>query len=68
MTVLTQKSQVTIPKKIRELAGLSPGEEIEFEAKGSYIVLRKKGKTIMIEKYRGILGTGKTENIMQELR
>ena len=29
---LTSKSQVTLPKAIRELLGVSPGQEIDYEA------------------------------------
>ena len=37
---LTSKGQVTIPQNIRELAGLRPYDEVEFEFKKNHIVLR----------------------------
>lgn len=39
---VTSKGQVTIPQKIRELAGISPQTAVEFEYVGGQVVLRKK--------------------------
>jgi antitoxin PrlF len=36
---LTSKGQVTIPQNIRELAGLKPYDEVEFEYRNKQIVL-----------------------------
>lgn len=38
---LTVKSQVTVPKDIRDALGVKPGELIAFERDGDRIVLRK---------------------------
>jgi AbrB family looped-hinge helix DNA binding protein len=38
---ITQKGQVTIPKRVREQAGLSAGSEVEFGVEGDVIVLKK---------------------------
>ena len=38
---LTSKGQVTIPQGIRELAGLLPGSEVEFQFKNGQVVLEK---------------------------
>lgn len=38
---ITQKGQVTIPKSVREQAGLSAGSEVEFGVEGDVIILRK---------------------------
>lgn len=38
---LTSKCQVTIPQKIRELAGLSPGSEVEFQFADGRVWLEK---------------------------
>jgi AbrB family looped-hinge helix DNA binding protein len=37
---LTSKGQVTIPQKIRELAGLKPYDEVEFEYRNKQIVVK----------------------------
>jgi len=38
---LTSKGQVTIPQAIRELAGLLPGCEVEFQFRNGQVVLEK---------------------------
>lgn len=43
MTTLTSKGQVTIPKSVRDLLGLTPGVEIDFEiANDGRVYLRPK--------------------------
>ena len=39
--VVTEKGQVTIPKRIREAAGVLPGTEVEFALKAGTIVITK---------------------------
>jgi antitoxin PrlF len=38
---LTSKCQVTIPQGIRELAGLVPGSEVEFQFRNGCVTLEK---------------------------
>jgi AbrB family looped-hinge helix DNA binding protein len=38
---ITEKGQVTIPKKVRDRAGIGPGSEVEFAVDGEVIILRK---------------------------
>ena len=38
---LTSKGQVTIPQAIRELAGLAPGSEVEFEFRQGRVWIEK---------------------------
>lgn len=38
---LTSKGQVTIPQDIRQLAGLTPGSEVEFQFRNGQVVLEK---------------------------
>jgi len=41
-TRMTRKGQVTVPKKMRELLRLAPGDSVEFELNASgEVVLRK---------------------------
>ena len=42
--MLTQKSQVTIPKKVRKILGIGPGDEIDFDIVKNKIILHKKKK------------------------
>lgn len=37
--LVTDKGQVTIPKRIRDAAGVSPGSEVSFSLEGSRIVI-----------------------------
>lgn len=37
---VTSKGQVTIPKEIRDGAGIGPGTEVEFELAGGTVTLR----------------------------
>ncbi len=41
---ITSKGQVTIPRHIREQAGLLPATEVEFEFARGRVTLRAKGK------------------------
>ncbi len=36
-SILTKKSQITIPKKIREFLGLKPGERVAFVIEGDTV-------------------------------
>lgn len=38
---VTQKGQVTIPKEVRDRAGIVPGSEVEFVIDGDVVTLRK---------------------------
>jgi AbrB family looped-hinge helix DNA binding protein len=38
---ITSKGQVTIPKEIREQAGLLPETEVEFEIDGGVVTIRR---------------------------
>ncbi len=40
---VTEKGQVTIPKELRDAYGIGAGTEVQFEANGSTIVVRKVG-------------------------
>jgi len=45
-TVVTSKGQVTIPKKVREYLGITPGTAVEFELQhdGRVVVHKVDGK------------------------
>ena len=38
-SVLTKKSQVTVPKQIRELLGIGPGDQVHFKAEEDRVYL-----------------------------
>ncbi len=40
LSTITTKGQVTIPKKLRDLFGMSPHDKVDFSAKGDMLILR----------------------------
>ncbi|MAE13027.1 AbrB family transcriptional regulator [Candidatus Woesearchaeota archaeon] len=68
MVTLTQKSQVTIPKNIRTVLGVHPGDEVEFVLHQKKVVVHKKPKKLPLEKWRGHLGKFSSDTAMEELR
>ena len=40
---VTEKGQVTIPKALRDAAGILPGSQVAFSLEGGKIVIRKVG-------------------------
>ena len=71
---LTVKSQVTVPKAVREHMGIKPGAEVDYEplAHGSVRMVaaaKKQAEPNPFAKWRGTGVSGMTtEEIMQETR
>ena len=40
-TTITVKGQVTLPKKVREAAGLRPGDQVEVRAEGGSVIVER---------------------------
>ncbi|CAM5490382.1 AbrB/MazE/SpoVT family DNA-binding domain-containing protein [Eoetvoesiella caeni] len=40
---ITEKGQVTIPKRLRDAAGILPGSYVSFALEGGKIIIRKAG-------------------------
>jgi AbrB family looped-hinge helix DNA binding protein len=63
---VTAKGQVTIPKRVRDLLGIGPGSEIDFErAPDGRVVLVKTGKKAQPSRFarlRGHAGKGSSTN------
>ena len=68
MTTLTQKGQATIPRNVREILGIHPGDEFEFDIEEDTVIVHKKEKELPFHKWRGYLGKLRTKDIMDELR
>ena len=56
---VTSKGQVTIPKNIREAAGLLPNTEVQFERRGNTVYLRRSRRT---------KGLSRGERLVEHLR
>ena len=56
MPKLTQKSQVTIPKTVRQVLGVSPGDEVDFQiTESSQVFVIKSTSNSPFDKYIGYL-------------
>lgn len=75
-TTVTSKGQVTIPKRVRDAAGIKPGSKVEFTYRDGEITLAPARKPISksdfrrrLEKVRGTLKLGmSTDDFMKLLR
>jgi AbrB family looped-hinge helix DNA binding protein len=56
---VTEKGQVTLPKKLRDKYGITPATEIEFIERDGMIVIVKKAAMSVLSRYRGIAGKKK---------
>lgn len=71
---ISERGQITLPKKVRDRHGLRPNTEVEIVEVNHQLVLRKKsgGSRMNIEAVRGILkghAWGKTtDEVMRRLR
>jgi AbrB family looped-hinge helix DNA binding protein len=71
---LTSKSQVTLPKAIRDFLGVSPGQEIDYEAlaDGRVVIFPVCHQSAADNPFKQLLGVGRrkrpTDEIMRETR
>jgi AbrB family looped-hinge helix DNA binding protein len=67
--VVSEKGQVTIPKKLRDQLGLRPGTVLEFEEERGRLVARKATEVDRFEAVRGILKLDvSVDEFIEELR
>ena len=58
MPRMTSKGQVTIPKNIREVLGVKPGDQVEFELLSDQrVIVKPVLATAVFERYVGCLTT-----------
>ena len=68
---LTSKGQITIPKKVRDKMGVSPGEELQFEEKDGVFFIKKGVRKSPFDRWVGYLEkrTKKdSDTIIEEMR
>jgi len=61
-TRVTSKGQVTIPKRMRDAKGLTPGKLVTFDTRGEGVLILPAGKRpkSVFEKWQGRLRGGMT--------
>ena len=57
-----------MPKQVRIVLGLKPGDEVDFNLEEGKVVVYKKHKKLPFEKWKGYLGRFKTSKLMDEIR
>lgn len=66
-----EKGQVTIPIEFRDALGLLPGSSVEFERRGSELVIRKANSSArgdrLVERLRGRSKSGMTTEELMAL-
>lgn len=66
---VSEKGQVTIPKRLRDELGIRPGEILDFEAERGRLVARKR---VVGDPFAAAFGSlslpGPTDELMDELR
>lgn len=68
-SVVSEKGQVTIPKRLRDRLGIRSGEIIDFEEESGRLVGRKVPSQDAIDLLYGILKTGQSsDELLAELR
>lgn len=69
-TTVSEKGQITIPKRLRDRLGLRPGTVIDFEETGGRLVGRKLVPADQLDDLYGILELppGGTDVFIREIR
>lgn len=66
---VTERGQVTIPKRLRERLGIAPGQILEFDIEGGRLVATKATRRDPVDAVYGILARpGSTDEFIAELR
>ncbi|MBA4181193.1 MAG: AbrB family transcriptional regulator [Anaerolinea sp.] len=67
--IVSEKGQVTIPKKLRDELGIKPGQVLDFVREDGRLVIEKAPADDPIARIWGILGEGRsTDEYMAFIR
>lgn len=67
--VVSEKGQVTIPKRLRDILGIRPGQLLEFDEEGGNLVARKATVQNPVDAVYGIIDLRRgTDAFLAELR
>jgi AbrB family looped-hinge helix DNA binding protein len=68
-SVVSEKGQVTIPKRLRDRLGIRPGQVLDFDEEAGRLVARKVAVADPLDAAYGMLaGLGRTDALIRELR
>lgn len=68
-SAVSEKGQVTIPKKLRDRLGIKPGAVLEFREEGGRLVAIKARNESRTDRVYGILKVGRrTDELIRALR
>lgn len=66
---VSEKGQVTIPKRLRERLGIRAGEILEFEAEHGRLVATKASAADRVARVYGVLRLqARTDDLIREMR
>ena len=66
---VTERGQVTIPKKLRDRLGIRPGQTVDFRQEEGRIVLTKGASVDPLDAWFGVLSDSRsTDEMVDELR
>jgi AbrB family looped-hinge helix DNA binding protein len=67
--VVSEKGQVTIPKKLRDRLGITPGAVLEFREDAGVLLATKASREDAIAAVFGIIDQDRTvDDLMEEMR
>lgn len=67
--IVSEKGQVTIPKRLRDRLGIAPGAVLEFREEAGTLVASKASGEDVIASVFGILDVGRpVDELVEELR
>jgi antitoxin PrlF len=66
--IISEKGQVTIPKKLRESLGLGAGTELEFSEEGGRLVARRVVREDPLQELVGLLPIMDVDVALERLR
>ncbi|HYM44558.1 MAG TPA: AbrB/MazE/SpoVT family DNA-binding domain-containing protein [Solirubrobacteraceae bacterium] len=69
LSTVSEKGQVTVPKRIRDRLGIKAGDRLEFAEEGGRLVATKAVSGDPVDAVYGILGPGgSTDEVIRALR
>jgi len=67
--IVSEKGQVTIPKRLRDQLGIKAGETLEFDEEAGRLVARKVRSRDPVDSVYGVLDLDRsTDQVIEQLR